>query len=415
MSNQPYFSNHGHAPHDFHVQHQQSDHDHSHHDQRKHRSSRHHKKCKSPEPCPKPKSPECIKQECCKTCCQPLFYPQPYYVPCCPPIPCIKWRVVYLISNETNQALHQDQTLINPWGIVIAKNQLWIASNGTDIINNYDLTGNQILAPIIVRNGAHNQAFPTGLVVNCTGGFQITCPVNNVTRPSFLLIATENGTVAGWNPDVNATHTVVVINTSRLNSVYRGLTIANGNLYVADFYNRKIDVFDSNYTKLTGFPFVDGDFKNPLPADYGPNNIVLIGCYLYVLYSKKDPSVPVNALSGPGNGYINIFRLDGTFVKRFASRGKLNNPWGMIPTPDCSNFPEKSFFVANTGDGFILLFQSCGKYLGKLKSAGGLPIIIDGIRGLAPYYTECQTEIFFTAGPKDESAALVGAIQKEIV
>ena len=77
-------------------------------------------------------------------------------------------------------------------------------------------------------------------------------------------------------------------------AVYRGLSIANGILYLANFFQGVIDVFDANYQRLLGFHFLDGDAVDPIPLDYGPTNIVHIGCFLYVIYARKDPNVTLN-------------------------------------------------------------------------------------------------------------------------
>ena len=74
------------------------------------------------------------------------------------------WKVNWLISNRDNKASHQDVELINPWGIVVQGNQLFVTLNSADGIANYDLFGNKLLATASIREAAHNPSFPTG---NC--------------------------------------------------------------------------------------------------------------------------------------------------------------------------------------------------------------------------------------------------------
>lgn len=323
------------------------------------------------------------------------------------------WKVTNLISNIQNKALNQDDALVSPWGIIIFNNQLWVVDGASDIITNYDLYGHKLPNSIDVRDNTHKSSFPTGIVVNCeNSGFLVTN--NNFTKPALFLIATEHGTVHGYNPDLDPTESFVVLNEKLTGevTVYRGLAVANNTLYLADFYKGHIDVFDSNYNRLTGYNFIDNDSSDPIPTDYAPNNIVYIGCYLYVLYAKRDPKVPINDINGAGCGYISVFNLDGSFVRRFASRGALNSPWSMIPAPCECGFPPGSFLVGNNGDGRINIFDCEGRFVGPLLNQAGFPIVIEGLWGLVPHYTEFS-EIFFTASSDQDKDGIVGNIVKD--
>ena len=322
------------------------------------------------------------------------------------------WKINYLVSNFANKASHSDEDLINPWGIIIWNNQLWVANGSTDSITNYDLFGNKLIGSISVRDAAHNSSFPTGLVVNCGGGFAVSA--NAISRSGLIVAATEHGTVHTYNPDVAPLNSFVVLNQQLTGevAVYKGLAIANNTLYLADFFQGHIDVFDSNYNRLLGFHFQDGDSADPIPLDYTPNNIVHIGCYLYIIYARRDPNVTVHDLDGPGHGFISVFNLDGTFVRRFTSRGVLNSPWAMIPAPCECGFPPGSFLVGNNGDGRINIFDCAGRYVGPLLNQAGLPIIIPGLWGLAPHYTT-HSEIYFAASPDEDVDGVVGNVQRD--
>ena len=369
--------------------------------------------CNPPNPCP-------LRSFCdagLANTCNPL----PLVNPCAPRRAVTTWRVNYLVSNRNNHAAHIDLALINPWGIVIFNNQLWVANNMTDTITNYDLFGNNILRPTSIRNAVHNSSYPTGIVVNCGGGFSTTNGL--VTRTSQFLITSEHGTVHAHHPQLQdslsnctVTKSNVVLNQQLTGevSVYKGLALANNTLYLADFFQSHIDVFDSSYNRLLGFHFIDGDTCDPIPLDYGPNNIVNIGCHLYVLWARKEPHVSIHDFKGPGQGYISVFNLNGSFVRRFTSRGVLNAPWGMIPAPCECGFAPGSFLVSNTGDGRINVFDCNGRYAGPMLNQAGLPIFIDGVRGLAPHYTDFS-EIFFTASANEDTEGLVGSIIKDQV
>jgi len=337
--------------------------------------------------------------------------PRPIINPCAPRRSVTTWKVNYLVSNTINQAAHIDPDLINPWGIVLYNNQLWVSNGTTDSISNYDLFGNKLLGTISVRDSAHNSSFPTGIVVNCGGGFSVSN--GSFTKSAQFLIATEHGTVHAYSPNVDPLFSYIVLNQQLTGqvSVYKGLAVANNVLYLADFFQNTIDVFDCNYIRLPGFHFIDGDSADPIPLDFAPNNIVHIGCFLYILYARKDPNVTVDDLDGPGHGFISVFNLDGSFVRRFTSRGVLNSPWAMIPAPCECGFPPGSFLVGNNGDGRINVFDCNGRYVGPLLGPAGLPIVIDGLWGLAPHYTDFS-EIFFAAAADEDLDGLIGCITK---
>lgn len=324
------------------------------------------------------------------------------------------WKINYLISNRPNNASHTDPDLVNPWGIAIYNNQLWIVDNFTDVITNYDLFGNKLLGSISVRDAAHNASYPTGLAINCGGGFNVSN--GNTTKTGLFITCTEHGTVHTWNPLVDPLNSYVVLNQQLTGevAVYRGIAIANGVMYLADFFQGHIDVFDSSYNRLLGYHFIDGDTSDPIPLDYGPSNIVHIGCYIYILYNRRDPNIPIDAIDGPGHGFVSVFTLDGAFVKRFTSRGVLNSPWAMIPAPCECGIPPGSFLIGNNGDGRINVFDCNGRYVGPLLNSAGLPIVIEGLWGLAPHYTDFS-EIYFTSAPDENLDGLVGSFVKDQV
>ncbi len=366
--------------------------------------------------CPPP-CPPCEKDPCpLKSFCDPglanTCAPKPIVNPCGPRRAVTTWKVNYLISNRANLASHTDPELINPWGIIIYNNQLWVANGSTDSITNYDLFGNLLLNSISVRDASHNSSFPTGIAINCNGGFSVSN--GTTTKSGLFLAATEHGTVHTYNPNVDPLNSFLVLNQQLTGevAVYKGLAIANNTLYLADFFQGHIDVFDSSYNRINGFHFVDGDTIDPIPLDYAPNNIVNIGCFLFVLYARRDPNVTVHDLDGPGHGYISVFNLEGGFIRRFTSRGVLNSPWAMIPAPCECGFPPGSFLVGNNGDGRINAFDCNGRYIGPLLNQAGLPIVIEGLWGLAPHYTDFN-EIYFASAPDENVDGLVGSIVKD--
>ena len=343
----------------------------------------------------------------CKRACDPYLPERPKHFK----QKIVTWRVKYLVSNMYNHAAHYDENLVNPWGIVVANNEIWVTNSSSNLMTSYDLHGNKLYAPVQVRDNGQNSAFPTGLTVNCTGGFSVSN--GRISHAAFLVNTMRVGTVHVYSRKINETKSYLVINQDLGGEVviYKGCVIAGCFLYCADFYNRKIDVFDENYNLQSAFPFVDNDITDPIPLDYGPNNIAHIGCYLYVSYAKQVPDIPFESMMGSGNGYISVFNLDGTFVRRFHSKGVLNDPWAMIPAPCECGLPKDGVIVGNHGDGTINIFNCAGEFCGKMLGPAGIPICIEGLWGLATYY-KCNNEIFFCSSPdfENNNEGLLGSI-----
>jgi len=200
---------------------------------------------------------------------------------------------------------------------------------------------------------------------------------------------------------------LVVIDNSTNGASYKGLTITNNNLYLANFTTGPntgtVDVFTNTFASVLPITFVDPS----IPITFAPFNVVYIKPFIYVLYAKKDPTDPGYDLAGIGNGYINKFRPDGTLVRRFACQGPLNSPWAMILAPDFLNFPCGSFLVGNFGDGKIHVYDSIGNFIFTLKSCDGT--VINGLWGLTRGPI-CTDTIYFASGPDGENNGLVGRL-----
>lgn len=373
--------------------------------------------------CPPPKNPCPLKSFCdpslMNTCKQTPIVDQ-----CTPRRAVTTWKINYLVSNNPNDAAHVDEELVHPRGIVVYQNQLWVANTMSDKITNYDLFGNQLLGPIQMRWNRNISSFPSGLVVNCSGDFSFTgfsfgtVGATGATRPAVILSPTKTGDVVAFNPNLDPQRAYVVINYKKRSAfaVYTGIAVVGNIMYLADFLNGHIDIYGTDYNRIgaPGRTFVDNYSLDPIPLDFRPFNIVYIEPYMYVLYAKADPSLPVTEQTGAGNGYISIFTREGAFVRRFYSRGVLNAPWSIIPAPNECGIPPGSFLVNNIGDGRINLFDCDGNYLGPLLNQSGVPLYISGIQSIAPHYTDFN-EIFFTASDDVQYRGVLGSIVKDQV
>ncbi|MEM3062949.1 MAG: TIGR03118 family protein [Nitrososphaerota archaeon] len=298
------------------------------------------------------------------------------------PSVCQNFSLEKLVANQLSRALHLDINLSDPWGILVVNNVIWVANSESGLITSYMLDGKPLDTTINVLGPIDNISTPTGLVSNKDISLFVFTK-GRKSRPATILVATMDGTIHAYNPEVDPKNAIIVINNSPNGSVYKGLTLAGGYLYATDFHNAVVDVYDGEFNRITNFPFVDEYSADPIPDDYAPYNIVHIGELLYVSYAKQDPGDVQKELRGLGNGYISIFNRNGTFIRRFVSRGVLDAPWGMIPAPSSFGFPPGAIMVSNFGNGIINVFDHDGNWLGTLKDGNGNSICISGIRSLA--------------------------------
>src|SRR6185437_9657149 len=202
---------------------------------------------------------------------------------------------------------------------------------------------------VTIASGTGGSANPTGIVFNdSTTNFKLTS--GGLTGNSAFLFAGEGGAITAWSPSVSANQALVVFDGASAGAEYKGLAILTGSvnrLYAADFHNKRIDVFDGNFNKIT----VSGGFADSgIPSNYAPFNIMAIGGQLYVAYAETTAGSG-DETDGAGLGYVDVFDSNGTLVKHLVSNGALNAPWGMAMAP--ANFGQFSndLLVGNFGDG----------------------------------------------------------------
>jgi len=299
-----------------------------------------------------------------------------------------------------------DTSLVNAWGIAVAPSgPIWISANHTGVSTIYDNTGKTLRPPVIIPSATPGEpGAPTGQLFNGTTDF----------GAYRFIFAGEDGTISAWKGGSTAT---IVADRSSTDAVYKGITMAavgtDNFLYVTNFKGGKIDVFDKNFNYVTDKPFADPN----IPAGYGPFNIQNIGGKLYVTYAKLKGPDNEDDESGPGNGFVNIFNPDGTMVRRFASHGMLNSPWGIALAPGGFADAGPSILIGNFGDGRINVFDMQGKFRGQLQNDRQVVSIeglwaIDFLKGNVAGGSP-HDPLYFTAGPDDESHGLFGYLKKQ--
>ncbi len=296
-----------------------------------------------------------------------------------------------LVSDLAGVAEHQDTDLVNPWGIVAGPTTpFWISDNGTGLSTLYNGSGTKSSLVVTVPQpaGDPGPSAPTGIVFNPGSSF----------GGSHFIFSTEDGTIAAWTSGTDAALEV----TSPAGSVYKGLATGNnglGNLlYAANFGLGRVDVFDSSFHATT----VSGGFQdNSLPAGYAPFNVESIDGKLYVTYALQD-SAKHDDVAGPGNGFIDVFDMNGNLLQRLTSHGALNSPWGLALAPAGFGALSGDLLVGNFGDGIINAYNpNSGRFIAALDESDGTPLVIDGLWGLS-FGNGAQGQgadtLYFTAG-----------------
>ena len=317
-----------------------------------------------------------------------------------------------LVSDLPGMAATIDPNLVNPWGISASPTSpMWVSDNNAGAATLYNGAGTPV--PLVVKipqpSGADGGA-PTGTVFNPSADFM----------GDRFLFATEDGTIVGWNPAIDLHKGIVRRDRSTvgLGAVYKGLAIANngvGNhIYATNFRFGTVEVFDTKYNLVS----LSGSFSDSrIPTGFAPFNIQELGGRLYVTYAKQKPDKH-DDLSGPGNGFVNVFDLNGHLLRRLIRHGALNSPWGLALAPENFGPFSEALLVGNFGDGHINAYSPrSGRLIGTLRNESGAPIAISGLWGirfgngsrgggaLAPTNT-----LYFAAGIGEEQHGLFGAI-----
>ena len=244
-----------------------------------------------------------------------------------------------LVSDIPGLAPITDPHLVNPWGMSAGPSSpLWISDNGTGLTTLYDGSGHPFPSgpngPLVVTiatppsAGSGAVSAPTGQVFNTfdntTSDFVIT--KNGKSGPAFFRFATEDGTISGWNPNVDPTHSVIAVDRSNavdttgdLGAVYKSLTLvttpAGKFLYASNFRFGTIEVFDTHFNLVDVLrdPRVSAGF-----APFGVNNVAGT---LFVTFAQQN-AAKHDDVAGDGNGFVDTFGPGTNVLHRFATRGK---------------------------------------------------------------------------------------------
>ncbi len=326
----------------------------------------------------------------------------------------IAYRQTNLASNLPAAANNIAPSLVDPWGIAFLSGQpFFIADNNVGRITTHDGSGIGVRPGSFIVPNAAGTGFdrPNGIVADPNSSFGS----RSLIAP-FILVTGE-GTVFIWGPNAQGDlpqFATQVIDRSARGAVYKSVAILNSPLSqpalaVADFHGGFIDTFLPGFLPVA----LAGSFTDPdLPAGYAPFGIQVIGSQVFVTYAVQD-AAKHDPVAGAGNGIVNIFDQDGNFIRRFATGGALNAPWGVAKAS--ANFGPLSndILIGSVGDGTISAFdQASGQFVGQLLNGDGNPFTEVGLHALAfraDGFGDANS-LYFTSQFSGEGDGLFGAI-----
>jgi uncharacterized protein (TIGR03118 family) len=336
-----------------------------------------------------------------------------------------KYVQTNLVSDIPGLAAHTDPNLKNPWGTSVGPNTpIWASDNHAGVTTLYDGAGNPqpkvVSIPAPPSAGASAVGAPTGQAFNTLNNSSTDFVISKdgVSGPAFFLFATEDGTIAGWNPNVDNGHAVIAVDRSTttdssgdVGANYKGLALVSTPsgkfIYATSFRFGQVDVFDTHFNLVNSFT------DPTLPAGFAPFGIHNIGGKLYVTFAKQGPGKDDDA-ARPGNGFVDVFAPNGDLLQRLVSRGRLDSPWAVTMAPSSFGAFGGDILVGNFGDGHINAYDPVtGRFQAELMRPDRRPITIDGLWGLrfAPTALNAITNaLYFTAGLNHEADGLFGTL-----
>ncbi len=317
-----------------------------------------------------------------------------------------------LVSDGSVPAVTIDPDLVNPWGIASSPTgPFWLSDNHTGLSTLYNTGGTKLGLTVAVAPplGGAPPAAPTGIVFNGSSSFKVTGAKGS--GAAAFIYDTEDGTISGWSAGIDLTHSLLAVDNSGSGAVYKGLAIGTDvgpSIYATNFNSGQVEEYDGSFNLVR--TFTDGG----VDPGYAPFNVQTIGGHLFVTFALQD-ALKHDDVGGAGNGYVDEFNMDGSFVKRLVSLGgQINSPWGLALAPTAFGTFAGDLLVGNFGDGTISAFDiATGAFKGKLDGTDGNPLVLGDLWALANGnggMGGSADKVYFTAGIQDEAQGLFGSI-----
>jgi uncharacterized protein (TIGR03118 family) len=304
---------------------------------------------------------------------------------------------------------HFTDANLNGWGMTSMPDGSFCVANAftTGLATFYDRSGHVLPQTISIPASAAHPfgpvGHPTGVVYNPTSDFVIS--EAGRSAPARLIFDTLDGAICGWNPAVDPTHAIVMVDnsTAAQPAFYTGLDLVENVhgravLYAADIGRNQVEMFDGSVNAI-GTPFTDSAVTG-----LAAWQVESLNGKLYVTFAN-----PFAPPAGPHGGVVDVFDFDGNLLTQFAANapgaGPLENPWGITQAPAKFGEYRGDILIGNVaGDGNINAFDPMtGAYLGQLKQPNGAPIKITGLWDLefgeGTPDSGKTNQLFFDAGP----------------
>ena len=239
-----------------------------------------------------------------------------------------------LVGYKPGIARFTDSNL-NGWGMASMPDGAFVVANTftTGLATVYNSSGHalrKITVPASASDPSGSVGHPTGVVYNPTKDFVISA--NGKSAPARLIFDSFDGTISGWNPKVDPTQAIVMVDNGAAGDIYTGLDMAKNThgqevLYAADFTKNRVEMFGGHYNAI-------GSFTDPTVASIEPSfgawSVQTVNNKLFVTFAS---------LANTHGGVVDVFDTDGNLLtpNHFAANafdaGPLENPWGIIQAP----------------------------------------------------------------------------------
>jgi uncharacterized protein (TIGR03118 family) len=288
------------------------------------------------------------------------------------------YKQTNIVSSTRGHAPNVDESLLSPASLASSDASAFLIANNKSGSATFFSPRGAALNNIRIPGSAESSlpSSPSAIIANKSGvGFDVD------GRSSQFIFATEDGTLAAWNGRDAAT---VVVDNSKNGAVYKSMALLNNKLgtylLVANFRSGTVDVFDSTFRAAS----LPGNFHDPeLPSGFAPLGIHVIESQVLVAFAKQDEARR-DPVSEPGAGFVDLFDLEGNFMRRVVSQEMLNAPRGVVLAPGSFGNLGGKLLIGNFGDGTINAFDfATGAFAGQMKDVHGAPIVNASLADMA--------------------------------
>jgi uncharacterized protein (TIGR03118 family) len=218
-----------------------------------------------------------------------------------------------------------------------------------------------------------------------------------------FVFATSDGKIYGWHKNLQTgiedLYATLRVDNSKEKSSYTGATALRTKegyrLYVADFTNGKIDIFDTNYKKIN-----NNNFAN-FAEGFKPFSLKALNGRIYISLINNQEN----------KSKINVYDENGIYLETL-NINRLEKPWGMtIVNSDFGKY-KNNLLIGDFQTGKIAIYDLANKKdLGDLKNIYAKEIVISNLGAInfgSNNGAGKDTELFYARFPTKENKTLFG-------